>query len=196
MIAAPLAGCGSKNPDVTTPGVASATSAVGAMTSMSAEPAPTVEAPVASAATAPDSALQAKEVALDTSVYFGPHRYDVGSATLEPTDGGGELRVDVVAENISEQTSDPAGSAVWSSVNDLAAGYSADNLSSTPAKAKVAGDPTFDVDETFVVDEAVLHFGELTENLSLVPLGGDPATTQPATEVTLQAQPATRATET
>lgn len=183
VIAAFLAGCGGEDPDVTTPATA-ATTTDNAMPSTATASEASPEAPATSEATAPDSALQAGEVALDASVYFGPHRYDLGTATLEPTDGGGELRVDVVAENISERTADPAGNAVWLSINDLAAGYSADTLSSTPAKAKVAGDLMFDVDETFVMDEAVLHFGELTENSSLVPLNGGPVTTRAAKDVT------------
>ncbi len=58
------------------------------------------------------SVLQAEEVALDTSVIFGAHRYDPGTATLVPTDGGGELRIDVIAENVSDETFDPAGNKV------------------------------------------------------------------------------------
>ncbi len=180
LVAALLAGCGSENPDVTTTGAASSSTEASTTAHTATDPEPSVE----TATTAPNSALQADEVVLDTSVFFGPHRYDLGTATLAPTDGGGEVRVDVIAENISDETFDPPGSAVWLSVGDLAAGYSPDNLESTPARAKVGGDLVFTVDETFTMSVAVLHFGELTENSSLVPLNGDPTTTYAVKDVT------------
>lgn len=184
LFAALLAGCGSENPDVSTPKAASSVTQAPAAPPTIADPEPSVETNT----TAPDSALQAEEVVLDTSVFFGPHRYELGTATLVPTDGGGELRIDVIAENVSDETFDPAGSKVWLSVGDLAAGYSQDNLDSTPAKAKVGGDLVFTVDETFTMSAAALHFGELTENSSLVPLNGDLATTYPAKSITPPAE--------
>ncbi|MGB3186503.1 MAG: hypothetical protein WBG36_14140 [Ornithinimicrobium sp.] len=170
-----LAGCGSEDPDV---------EAAAATTSEATEPPPTVKATdVETETTTPDSELQAQEVPLDTSVWWGQHRYDLGTARLEPEDGGGVLRVDVLAESLSDNNSDPNGAGVWLAVNDLAAGYSADNLTATPPLAKVSGDLEFRVEEDFDVDNAVLYFGELNENYSSVPLDGEGATTVEPVEV-------------
>ncbi|MGB5951902.1 MAG: hypothetical protein WBG57_05210 [Ornithinimicrobium sp.] len=169
-----LAGCGSEDPDV----------AAAPTTSEATEPPATADTTDAAAVTtAPDTALQAEEVVLDTSVWWGQHTFDVGTARVEPEDGGGYLRVDVLAQSLSDSNSDPRGSDVWLAVNDLAAGYSADNLTATPPLAKVTGDLEFWVEEDFEIDDAVLYFGELTENHSIVPLNGDEATTHRPVEV-------------
>ncbi|MGC1208508.1 MAG: hypothetical protein WA880_11195 [Ornithinimicrobium sp.] len=170
-----LAGCGSDDPEVT----------AAAPTTSEAADEPSVTEPEAATATPTeaDSALVAQEVALESSVFWGPHRFDLGIATLEPADGGGYLRVDVVAQNLSEETFDPYGGDVWLSRDGLAGGYSADNLDSTPPKAKVAGDLEWFVDNDFDMESAVLHFGELTNNYSTVPLNGDPVTTQESVQV-------------
>ncbi|CAN5615269.1 hypothetical protein BH23ACT6_BH23ACT6_15240 [soil metagenome] len=170
-----LAGCGSDDPEV---------EAAAPTSSEATEPTPTVESEeVETVTTEPDTALHTQEVALDASVWWTRHRFDLGTARVEPEDGGGYLRVDVLAENVSEEQADPAGSDVWLAVNDLAAGYSADNLSATPPLAKVSGDLEFWVEEDFDLDNAVLYFGELTENYSTVPLNGEAATTMESVEV-------------
>ncbi len=170
-----FAGCGSPDPEG---------EAAQATTSEATEPPPTAEATDgATETTAPDSALQAQEVPLDTSVWWGQHRYDLGTARLEPEDGGGVLHVDVVAQSLSDSNSDPNGAGVWLAVNDLAAGYSADSLTATPPLAKVGGDLQFRVEEDFDVDNAVLYFGELNENYSAVPLSGEGPTTVEPVEV-------------
>ncbi len=171
-----LAGCGSDDPQV---------SAVAPTTSeISDTPSPSDSDGATVTPTDTDSALTAQEVELDSSVYWGPHRFDLGTATLEPADGGGNLRVDVLVENLSEESFDPSGSDIWLSQDGLAAGYSADNWDPTPPKAKVKGDLEWFVDEDFDMDTAVLHFGELTNNYSTVPLNGDPVATQEHQEVT------------
>lgn len=170
-----LAGCGSEDPEV---------AVAGSTTSAATEPPPTVEnVDVEAVTTAPDTALSAQQVPLDTSVWWGRHRYDLGTARVEPEDGGGYLRVDVLAQSVSESDSDPSGSDVWLAVDGLAAGYSADNLTATPPLAKVSGDLEFWVEEDFEIDSAVLTFGELTANHSTVPLSGEPVSTHESVEV-------------
>lgn len=181
LILALLAGCGSEEPVV---------SAVTPTTAETQQPASATEPAVESTTetttettTEADTELTAAEAPIDASVFWGPHRYDLGTAVLEPADGGGYLRVDVLVENVSEETFDPNGGGVWLAVNDLAAGYSADNLPSTPPQAKVAGDLEFFVDEEFEMDNAVLHFGELTQNSSTVALNGDDVATQESVSI-------------
>ncbi len=86
-------------------------------------------------------------------------------------------------ENLSDEAATPRGSDVWFSLNDLASGYSSNNFDATPPKAKVAGNLEFFVDEQFEMDSAVLHFGELTENDSTVPLNGDTVSTAEAQQI-------------
>lgn len=175
VVVALLAGCGSDDPEVT----------AAAPTTPEAADEPSVTEPdaVSATPTEADSALTAQEVTLDSSVFWGAHRFDLGAATLEPADGGGYLRVDVVAENLSEESFDPSGGDVWLAQDGLAGGYSADNLDPTPPKAKVAGDLEWFVGNDFDMDSAVLNFGELTDNYSTVPLNGDPVTTLEHQEV-------------
>ncbi len=171
-----LAGCGSDDPQV---------SAAAPTTSDSEDtPSPTDPEPATATPTEAASALTAQEVALDSSVFWGPHRYDLGTATLEPADGGGTLTVDATVENLSDESFDPNGGDIWLARDDLAGGYSADNFDPTPPQAKVSGDLEWFVDEDFEMDTAVLHFGELTNNYSTVPLNGDPVATQEQQEVT------------
>lgn len=171
-----LTGCGDAEPEA---------SAV-APTAVQTQEAPSASEPAANPSPEPTGAvraLTATEVPLDASVFWGPHRYDLGTAVLEPADGGGYLRVDVQVQNLGEETFDPNGGGVWLAINDLAAGYSADNLTSTPPQAKVGGDLEFLVDEDFEMANAVLHFGELTQNSSTVPLNGDDVVTQESVSI-------------
>lgn len=170
-----VSACGSDEPEVTE----QAPAPVAQSTTPTPTPTPAAEQASPSETV---SALEPAEQTLDAEVWLGTHRFEVGTAVLEPTEIGGRLSLDVVMENLSERDSGPDGGALWLAVDGASVGTPESSLPTVPAGASGKGEIAFSVDESFALQDAVLRFGAETVNSSAVPFDGSPVTTiAPAT---------------